>query len=104
LGDTNHPGSQGRVQCGERPGECAPRAAGPWDDYEIIGFTDGKQRRIKRGLKPLAHGLPKKLVRCSDPGAPFHEAEARNTRLHGYGNAIVPPLAAAFITAFMETL
>jgi DNA (cytosine-5)-methyltransferase 1 len=41
---------------------------------------DGKARFIEPGSKPLAHGIP-----------------ARVGRLRGYGNAIVPQVAAAFI-------
>lgn len=42
------------------------------------------------------------MVRVRDEGAPFHPAEARAMRLHGYGNAIVPQVAAEFIAAYME--
>ena len=31
-------------------------------------------------------------------------SNARVGRLRGYGNAIVPPLAAEFVTAFLESL
>jgi DNA (cytosine-5)-methyltransferase 1 len=48
-------------------------------------FTDGKARRIEPGLVPLAHGIPARMV-----------------RLRGYGNAIVPPIAAEFIQAYMS--
>lgn len=37
-----------------------------------------------------------------DLGAPFHAAEARVMRLKGYGNAIVPQVAAEVIAAYME--
>jgi DNA (cytosine-5)-methyltransferase 1 len=33
-----------------------------------------------------------------------HGVSARVVRLRGYGNAIVPQAAAAFITAFMEAI
>lgn len=49
--------------------------------------ADGKWRRIKPGIEPLAHGVP-----------------ARVGKLRGYGNAIVPQVAAEFIAAFMESL
>jgi DNA (cytosine-5)-methyltransferase 1 len=49
--------------------------------------ADGKTRRVKSGLCLLAHGVP-----------------ARVGKLRAYGNAIVPPLAAEVIKAFMETL
>ena len=45
-----------------------------------------KARLIAPGLSPLAHGLP-----------------GRVGLLRGYGNAIVPKLAAEFIRAYLET-
>lgn len=59
----------------------------PWSTVEWIACNDGKTRPVEPGLKPLAHGLP-----------------ARLGRLRGYGNAIVPPLAAEFIRAYLECL
>ena len=35
---------------------------------------------------------------------PRKPAERRMGLLRGYGNAIVPPLAAEFVTAFLESL
>lgn len=51
----------------------------------IIGH-DGKARRVGSGVRLLAHGLPARVV-----------------RLRGYGNAIVPQVAAEFIQAYLET-
>ena len=45
-----------------------------------------KARRVEPGIQPLAHGV-----------------SARVVRLRGYGNAIVPQVAAEFIAAYMET-
>lgn len=45
------------------------------------------------------------MVASGDPSAPEYAnatAEARIMRLRGYGNAIVPQVAAAFIGAYME--
>lgn len=50
-----------------------------------VRCTDGKSRPIKPGIEPLAHGVPARVV-----------------RLRGYGNAIVPQQAAAFIESYME--
>lgn len=58
----------------------APRS---WDTFGIVECRDGKARRIEPGTFPLAHGIP-----------------GRVGRLRGYGNAIVPELAAEFIMAF----
>ena len=53
-----------------------------WDAHEWLPCLDGKQRRIEPGTFPLAHGVP-----------------GRVGLLRGYGNAIVPQVAAAFIEA-----
>jgi DNA (cytosine-5)-methyltransferase 1 len=51
---------------------------------EIDGTT--RARRIEPGTMPLATGLPNRVG-----------------LIRGYGNAIVPQLAATFIRAFLET-
>jgi DNA (cytosine-5)-methyltransferase 1 len=65
----------------------APKAGGSshWDSFDILRCTDGKARRIEPGTFPLAHGIP-----------------GRVGLLRGYGNAIVPQIAAEFIKAFQE--
>ena len=59
---------------------------------------DGKYRPIESGIKPLVDGVPRGMVHSSDPR---NTQEARAMRLKGYGNAIVPQVAAEFIRAFM---
>jgi len=59
--------------------------AGGWSGYRWISFPDGKSRPIESSIEPLAHGISAGLV-----------------RLRGYGNAIVPQVAAEFIRSFME--
>ena len=61
------------------------KITGLWADATSIRCTDGKTRRIEPGVSPLAHGVP-----------------ARVGKLRAYGNAIVAPLAAEFIKAFMQ--
>jgi len=56
-----------------------------WSDHIWLTGSDGKARRSKPGLPLLAHGIPNRVG-----------------RLRAYGNAIVPPLAAEVIKAFME--
>lgn len=60
-----------------------------WDEHSdsscwILG-ADGKARRVKPGVRLLAHGIP-----------------ARVAKLRAGGNAIVPPLAAEVIAAYMD--
>lgn len=57
---------------------------GFWSDADWLGCRDGKFRPVEPGTFPLANGIP-----------------ARVGRLRGYGNAIVPQVAAEFVKAFM---
>jgi len=61
-------------------------ARSPWTGG-TVACRDGKSRRIpaEPAFFPLAHGVPARVV-----------------RLRGYGNAIVPPLAAEFVKACCE--
>jgi DNA (cytosine-5)-methyltransferase 1 len=68
-----------------RAGECVTGQAGHWHVAVSIPCGDGKTRRIEPGLSPLVDGLP-----------------GRVGLLRGYGNAIVPQVAAAFVMAYME--
>jgi len=56
-----------------------------WSDATWLTGSDGKSLRAKPGLPLLAHGVSNRVG-----------------RLRAYGNAIVPPLAAEVIKAFME--
>lgn len=58
---------------------------GFWSDADWLGCRDGKFRPVEPGTFPLANGIP-----------------ARVGRLRGYGNAIVPQVAAEFIKAFVN--
>lgn len=94
MADANNARSQRR----ERMPECADKQSvrargvegrpdphnGFWSDADWLGCRDGKFRPVEPGTFPLANGIP-----------------ARVGRLRGYGNAIVPQVAAEFIKAFM---
>ena len=76
----------------------------PHESYSVewIYCRDNKYRPIKPGIKPLVNGLPKGMVYSSDSIiTPNDTQEARTMRLKGYGNAIVPQVAAEFIKAFV---
>ena len=60
------------------------RRSGSWGEYNWLEGADGKARRVEPSIRLLAHGV-----------------SGRVGRLRAYGNAIVPPLAAEVIKAFM---
>jgi DNA (cytosine-5)-methyltransferase 1 len=75
-----------------------------WRNFDILPFIDGKARRVESGTFPLVDGIPRGVVPSCDISESYAQAtsEARVMRLKGYGNAIVPAVAAEFILAFME--
>jgi len=81
MADADDAGREGRAVHAERPDELSPWSRG----VEWRRGADGKERRVKPGVRLLAHGVP-----------------ARVGKLRAYGNAIVPPLAAEVIKAFMD--
>lgn len=76
-----------------------------WDNPDWLYCRDEKYRPIKSSIEPLANGLSRGMGYSSDPSEPIdadNTQEARVMRLKGYGNAIVPQVAASFIKAFMQ--
>ncbi len=66
------------------------RADGPsnhWADCEWLDCRDGKKRPVEPRIRLLADGVP-----------------GRVATLRGFGNAIIPQLAAEFVQAYKETL
>lgn len=83
LGNTNGDGCR-QHNAQEQAGASAA-GLGPWGTYVVVPCGDGKSRRLEPGTAPLVDGLP-----------------GRVGLLRGYGNAIVPQVAAAFVEAVME--
>lgn len=72
----------------------------PWGVVDWVCGGDGKWRPIEPGLAPLVNGFSEIV----GPGKSEILRLARankNIRLKGYGNAIIPALAAEFIRAFI---
>ena len=76
-------GEHGLREVAIRPGP----TNGIWRDADWLFCRDGKWRPVEPGTFPLAHGAP-----------------ARVGRLRAYGNAIVAPVAQAWIEAVMECM
>lgn len=77
---------EGRSEYEVRSGRAASAShGGAGDHLEWVIGADGKARRVKSGIRLLAHGVP-----------------ARVGKLRAFGNAIDPRPAAAFITAYMD--
>ena len=78
-----------------------------WEDCRVIVGADGKARRIEPGIEPLADGIPAGVVLSGADGVSDEvnsTQQARKKRIAGYGNAIVPQVAATFIRAFVESI
>ena len=85
VGHAHGTGSQGHGEASMHvPGELPS-----WSPGHLVGCTDGAQRRIgvEPSVHPLADGVP-----------------GRVGLLRGYGNAIVPPLAAVFVRSVMDSI
>lgn len=79
-------GEAGRLVEGADPAG-ANATDGIWRDPDWLLCRDGCWRPVEPGTFPLADGV-----------------SGRMGLLRGYGNAIVPPLAAEFVTGFLESL
>lgn len=78
---------QARLCNGARTPKSTVKDKGFWSGADWIGCRDGKFRPVRSGTQPLANGIPARVV-----------------RLRGYGNSIVPQVAAEFVAAFLEAL
>ena len=97
---------------GSQPGEAGltgqPLDAGgldAWGVYDILHGEEGSYRRAERGTRPVAARVPGRVGRLragQEPATPVPPPQgSRVGRLRGYGNAVVPQLAAAFVRAVM---
>jgi DNA (cytosine-5)-methyltransferase 1 len=95
MGDTGRSGlseqrsergtSRGQVRADAGETTIGTSASTFWSGCDWLPCVDGKARPVEPGTFPLAHGVP-----------------ARVGRLRGYGNAIVPQVAQAFLEAYLE--
>lgn len=81
--------------------------AGFWRGADWVQCRDGGIRPVESGTFPLVDGFSASLGSGSNTRKPdalniFNTAEAAAERLRGYGNAIVPQVAAEFVKSFME--
>ena len=98
VGDTSKPGLEGR------PSSRRANKQFAWSASVAIDCLDGKSRRVGCGVQPLVNGIPPNLGR-GEPELSRLAKRARANRvgrLRGYGNAIVPQVAAEFVMAFMN--
>lgn len=112
AGDGDHRDESGWINA-DTARSVAPAGNAPgWSDCIVVPCADGKLRRVsaQSGDEPLAHGIPVRmgpmLARLDGMGRGAIKAARRNrnSRIHGYGNAIVPQVAAEFIQAAISTL
>jgi len=85
LADAETVGREGKYIHGNGNATERIEKSGAWSDVEWLECADGKARPVEPGLAPLAHGVP-----------------GRVAKLRGFGNAIVPQVAAQFVGAFMD--
>jgi DNA (cytosine-5)-methyltransferase 1 len=79
---------------------------GFWSNYTLIPCRDGKTRRIptESSILSMVDGIHEGVdLSWLESGFPLSgKVEGRVSLLKGYGNAIVPAVAAEFIAAFMD--
>ena len=105
MGDANSHGCKSRSESTTSARYRDTTDSTGWHDPQWIYCRDNKYRPIKPGIKPLVNGIPKGMGYGGDTGSEEdadNTQEARVMRLKGYGNAVIPAVAAEFISAFMS--
>lgn len=103
MGELSRNGGAEENAAAENPmPENSGRASGSpaenfWAGAELIPCADGKWRLAQPRLECVVAGLPFRLADGST-----REGASRRGLLAGFGNAIVPQVAAEFIAAYME--
>ena len=123
IGERGDPGGVGNSEGDDQRGHPVPgehregeQAGGPgghgfWESIQHY-CQDGKVRRIPASVaaepifQRMADGVPCRVDEMRpESGFPVcAKVEGRVLLLKGYGNAIVPPLAAEFVKCFMEAI
>lgn len=112
LADPGHESTGRAPGCGEaQSGRPLSDVAGcsPWSAFDLIPCRDGKARRVPKSLFfSVADELSPNLdhLRIARHGHPLtaEKIQGRAALLRGFGNAIVPQVAATFIRASLEAL
>lgn len=118
-----HDGGMGNASEPRREGKTVERVqqqqladygeSGFWSDFELILCRDGKSRRVPEGhaqpgVLGVADGLSAGVddLRAAGDGSmfplAFEKIAGRVGLLRGFGNAIVPEAAAAFLGAYLD--
>ena len=103
LGHAEHGGSL-PPESGERRGDSGSPHENFWSDCEWLPCKDGVWRPVESVPVEMADGFPDGLGLVRDGDRAYVSPLVQETknlagRLKGYGNSIVPPLAAEFIRA-----
>lgn len=113
LAHADVPHQDGRPSGGQQPLHQQRDGCRAWSDFYIIPCLDGKARRAQLRIFKMAHRSPGGMGEMCAEGQDTQEEvvwplalreDNRMGRLRGYGNAIVAPLAAEFIRAYMDCM